>query len=363
MHQSVPGQFFQGFDYQYFISGSIRSMTKPGISATQDEVKNISKLPVRSLRIKYEELTANPQRVQELIEFSTGIQMSGLFSDFYKKDIPNDFKRALNSVRAVESVEQPAWTTSGRLERVCRQIQLFPELEQIAIELGYPSVDDVLHRFGISPPLLKVSRGTIVLFHTDDTIYHDEAKRCIQYLEKLNLEYDLTCIPSGEGWVENCAMKPTVLLEARKRLRGPLLYIDVDAIVHKDPWGYLSQYDGDMAVYVHSDGELLSGTIWLNDTVGSIRILERWLENQQKNKKDWDQRVLQAIMENSETCSGEEHFSFQRLPPNFCYVFDKEMSYLFGDIIIEQLQASRAVKNPDGEGTERRRKRIKELSI
>ena len=160
-------------------------------------------------------------------------------------------------------------------------------------------------------------------------------------MERFNLKLDMTVVPSKDKWVHNCAMKPEILLEARKRIRGPILYLDVDAFMHQDPWGYLEQYDGDMAVYISPEGELVSATIYLADTEDCIRILEKWVSDQLKSPDVWDQKILQDIMDQSDR-SADSNFSIQRLPQSFCKLFNKNMPFETNIVYIEQLQASRS---------------------
>lgn len=200
-------------------------------------------------------------------------------------------------------------------------------------------------------------RGTIVAFHTDDDFYTEEATRCRARLEQLELPHDFTSVPKNGNWVENCALKPEFLLDVRQRLRGPLLYIDVDAFVHRNPWPYLSSYDADMAAYIHSDSELISCTLFLNDTPATLDLLSEWVARQKMAPRVWDQKVLQDIIVGNE--AEEQDFIFQRLPPNFAYICDKYYDHVHGQPIIEQLQASRIVKR--GRRGDRMARRIDEL--
>ena len=43
-------------------------------------------------------------------------------------------------------------------------------------------------------------------------------------------------------------MKPGVLVGMRRKHRGPMLYVDVDAVFHRNPWPSLAALDCDIAV-------------------------------------------------------------------------------------------------------------------
>lgn len=361
-HASVKDQSFQGADYQFFVSPPIKSLTYPGLLQVADAVKQAKQAGHRIATSRYEDLTANPDATKAIIEFATGFEMNESFTRFHEKEVPSPLSRALNGLRAVQFNERPAWTNPDRLDRALRQIRLFPQLEEVAAAWGYEPFDEICARYGLEPDEPPMPLGTIVAFHTDDAIYRAEAERFARRLDALGLPYDITVVPPRDQWVENCAMKAEFLQDVRKRLRGPLLYLDVDSYVHADPWPYLSQYDGDAAAYVHRDGELIAACILLNDTAGSAWILKEWVDRQKQNPLEWDQRVLQAIILEQEANPETQGISFQRMPPNLCYIFDKTYPYLSGDVLIEQLQVSREVKFPDDQKTQRRRSRIEELS-
>lgn len=271
--------------------------------------------------------------------------------------IPADLSRALNGVRPVEVPSRPAWTVGDRYRRACRQLDLFPEMEELAVRWGYPPTNEVRRTYDLPTPQTSCTRGTIVAFHTDDDFYTEEAARCRARLEQLELPHDLTSVPKNGNWVENCALKPEFLLDVRQRLRGPLLYIDVDAFVHRNPWPYLSSYDADMAAYIHGDSELLSGTLFLNDTPAVLELLSDWVARQKQTPQVWDQKILEEIIRKDE--SKEQNFIFQRLPPNFAFICDKDYNLIHDEPIIEHLQASRIAKR--GRRGDQMARRIDEL--
>jgi hypothetical protein len=248
-----------------------------------------------------------------------------------------------------------------RLERAARQVALFPELEAKAEEWGYIAFGTMLERFGMKWPQLEWPRGTIIAFHTPDALYTAEARRFQASVDRLGLRLDLKVVPSRGEWTANCALKPSIIADARRRLRGPLLYVDVDAVIHHDPWPYLAQYDGDAACHVTRDGEFLSGTLWVNDTEGARELLRRWRDRCETFPEVWDQKSLEAVVLEDERKSNSS-IMFQRLPPNFSHIFDRKYGYFYGDVVIEHLQASR--ENRAGNGTnpsiERRRQYLAE---
>jgi hypothetical protein len=182
-------------------------------------------------------------------------------------------------------------------------------------------------------------KGDIVAFHTADSFYANEAARMVASAERLGLTVHTTAIESAGTWVRNAALKPTFLLEARRKFRGPLLYVDVDAVFHRDPWPVLAGYDCDVAVYREGD-RLISATILLNDTPATLRLLEVWKERCDSNPDIWDQVVLQEILDQDQTLR-TPLYKVKELSASFCWIFDRLSNPKGETVYIEQLQASR----------------------
>ena len=342
--------YFQGYDYAFFVSSRIQSYAYPGVVESLRTVQELHNRPdVSSTIVRYEDLVADPENVTLKIVSESGLSSLDSISDASRGKLRQNIRDA-----EIDKRDADVWLRSEHRERVLRQLHLCPELEELALALGYPPAS--AYGIDLSAPPPPPLDGTIVAFHTDDDIYRAEAARFTRRLDELGLKYDITVVPPRGEWVENCAMKPEFLLDVRKRLRGPLLYLDVDAYVHSDPWPYLSLYEGDMAAYIHPDGELTSGSLFLSDESKTVTLLKEWSLGQKRAPREWDQRVLQKIITAYEASKSD--FIFQRLPPNMNFIFDKNYEYLFGKPVVEQLQASRELKDSD---TRTRRARLSEL--
>jgi hypothetical protein len=204
--------------------------------------------------------------------------------------------------------------------------------------------------------------GTIVAFFTRDSLYEKEAQRLIRSAELLNLPIHAVAVDSAGSWVRNAGLKPGVLVNLRRELRGPLLYLDVDAVIHRNPWpDLLSAYaDADMAVYYDKDDQLISATILICDTDAAMDALNIWESGCKAEPEKWDQMVLQEIIASNAVAIRSSH-----LPVAYCWIFDSEGNE--GDeVFIEQLQASREVNKKTGRfGVSnflaRRKDRVKEI--
>lgn len=179
--------------------------------------------------------------------------------------------------------------------------------------------------------------------------------------KRLGLTVHTTAVGSAGSWVRNAALKPTFLVEARKAHRGPMLYVDVDAVFHRDPWPVLADFDCDVAVYREEGNRLISATILFGDTPAAMRLLDVWKERCDRDPDIWDQVVLEQILD-EDRASGNPQYRVGALPVSFCWIFDRLSNAKSDAVFIEQLQASRQAKASERRGRnkmlERRQDRI-----
>ncbi|CDM58088.1 hypothetical protein LPU83_2432 [Rhizobium favelukesii] len=202
------------------------------------------------------------------------------------------------------------------------------------------------------------AHGKIVGFYTSNTFYEHEAARMVASAKRLGLLVHTTVVDSTGSWVRNAALKPTFLLEARRAHRGPLLYVDVDAVFHRDPWPVMTTFSCDLAVYREED-RLISATILLHDTPATLRLLEVWKQRCDQDPEIWDQIVLQEILD-EDRASESPQYQVGELPPSFCWIFDRLSNAKSDAVYIEQLQASRQAKAHEKRGRNKRLERRKE---
>jgi hypothetical protein len=366
IHHAVPSQYFQGADYQMLIGPKgMKSFSTPGVIPCLRKIQEIVKdRSLNSVHIGYEEFLENPFDIGNRIRAALALQPDPMFAKSVPGNVSSQFDKVMNGARLVRPQHQPAWVRPYRLYRATAQVDLFPELETLAIEFGYPPFEEILERAAVVRPDLYRPTGTICAFYTDDEIYRNEARRLAASINKLDLPLAIKSIQSNGSWIRTCAFKPQFILDQRRSIRGPLLYVDVDAVIHADPWPYLHLFDGDLAVCVKAKGTLASGTVLINDTPGALKILSRWVELQLDLVDVMDQEVLHRVVleiESDPDCP----LRIQRLPDNLCYIFDRTIPYYFGITYIEHLQASREnFREGSGRHSEalsRRKKRIQEL--
>jgi hypothetical protein len=183
----------------------------------------------------------------------------------------------------------------------------------------------------------------VVSFYTRNTPYEQEAFAMRESAYGVGLfEVVLFAINSKGTWASNCQQKVEILQQALEVIKGPCLYVDADARFKNRPellqGAWLRCYD--MALHYFKGTELLSGTIWLNSTDHTRKLLEDWKESCTQHPKMWDQRVLAQLLEDNHT------IDIYKLPPEYTWIYDLSPKvYGKSEPVIEHYQASRKYKD------------------
>ena len=160
-------------------------------------------------------------------------------------------------------------------------------------------------------------------------------------LRDLGLAHDVREVPNLGSWVANGFGCQLFLMRMHWKMpEVDFLFLDVDATVQSDPWPYLSRLDCDIAGYYFKGKELLTGTLYLPAGPRRKELLTRWIEKNQAAPDIWDQKHLQALLEEDPT------FKVSHLPAEYCCIFDLQRKQTPGIVpVIEHHQASRRLKN------------------
>ena len=338
---TLPHHFRQGADYRLDEGpGTVRTFTQPGVLERLSHLGELgSALPSQSILIAREELLENPAKTIKSIDQ----KIKSVFRQTPPARFISLWRPAINPL--VNWMEDP---DAGN--RVQSQVAMFPALEDEAVKLGYhPSGLDTKK----TPPSTE---GKIIAFHTPDDLYRGEAERLRRSLDKLGLDYVIQEVEPSTDWSRTTMLKPLWMREARETHTGPLLYIDVDAYVHENPWPYLSNVEGDMAAVVHADGTLNSSTVLIADTPGARWLLDEWVSRCNIRRsgeisstlEESDQDVLRELVSETEALA-DCPYRFTRLPRNLQAKVGHEDLFLFGPIVIEQFQASRELRADSGD--------------
>lgn len=195
----------------------------------------------------------------------------------------------------------------------------------------------------------------VVAYYTKNTIYEEYVKNLIRSLKQFNLPYKITPIDDCKDWDAATHFKPKFL---RRTLdENPdhsIIYVDADAIFCRYPTLFDelddSQWNIGAHVLDHSKyrrknhpPELLSGTIFLQNTPETRIIIDRWISECDKDIKLWDQRALNNVLVGQ---------PFYRLPEEYCVIFDYMKAV--EDPVIKHFQASRIMRQQKQAMTTRR---------
>lgn len=187
----------------------------------------------------------------------------------------------------------------------------------------------------------------IVSYYTENTPYEREVVGLIESCEKLDLEISVDAIPNFGSWEKNCCFKPKYLLQKLQQCKKPILWLDADAIVLQKP-SLFETLEKDIALHVSDTlpndhpSKMTSGTLFINYTQESMRLLEAWSEETdtlfQQNPQLWDQETLRNVLLENEG-------SYHPLDSRYYWVYDKEKpEYPLEDAFFVHFQASRTLK-------------------
>ena len=190
----------------------------------------------------------------------------------------------------------------------------------------------------------------IIGYYTKDSPYVSEAQRFAKSCLNVGMPLYLQPIDDSGDWNMNTAFKPVFILETLTRLDCPLLYIDVDAVIHENCDEYFAglQSEYDFACHWLEGKRLLSGTLWFNNTEAAHKLLSAWLAlNAWKRTRANDftgggQRNLWEVLHENKV----PELRSCNLPGRYCYAFRRPECYGDEPRIIEHLLASRENRGP-----------------
>tara|TARA_R100000541_G_scaffold57099_1_gene66969 strand:- start:925 stop:2451 length:1527 start_codon:yes stop_codon:yes gene_type:complete len=217
------------------------------------------------------------------------------------------------------------------------------------------SFNDILVEKGIkfSTPNTDNSDLTnlmVVGYYTVNTPYEEEANNLLESLNNLGINHDISGVKTLGNWQANTRFKAGFMLDMLiKHPTYRLLYVDVDAVVHRMP-DLFKNYHCDIAVrwqdFRWRKNECLSGTIYMENNERTKRICELWRDinvkegNKSNRMEQWNLDTVINQMKKE-----DPSFTYKNLPPEYTMIFDS-MRGMYPDItpVIEHFQASRRFK-------------------
>lgn len=178
---------------------------------------------------------------------------------------------------------------------------------------------------------------TIISGYTINTPYEKEVENLKRSLASLGLSTEHIIGFKNQGtWEKNCQYKAIIIKNKLLELNRPVVWLDADAVVKKNPELFF-RIDKDIAFCfrkIVKSLELVSSTIFIKPTDLNFSIIDEWIKLNNLNPKEWDQKILQKIIE-------EKNIDYYNLPFSYC-----KIDYMKSDeIVIGQNQASRRFKS------------------
>jgi len=174
-------------------------------------------------------------------------------------------------------------------------------------------------------------------------------------LQRWGLRYDIKGIENLGSWQENTHYKAKFIKEMLLKHKQSVVFLDADATIEQNPILFTKLADCDIALHFldwfllwrkqkgNPKREALSGTLYLNYNKKTLRFLDLWIEENNKNTT-WEQRNMQHILETQ-----KKELKIYELPAEYCAIIlhngEIPYYYLKEKPVILHHQVSRKLKN------------------
>ena len=184
-------------------------------------------------------------------------------------------------------------------------------------------------------------KPVITSFYTEGTGYEQEADRLRKSLEAIGVEWFIDSVPNLGSWEANASYKANFMRNMLDKFQRPVVWVDADAVFHSYPTLFDS-IEADIGVFYLTWKEsgqvvesLRSGTLYLEPTEATDRLIKQWLENNQRNPNmTFPQQNLHDAVEQT------PDLRVYKLPREYCCIIGWAEHYHITHVI-EHLQASR----------------------
>lgn len=141
-HQSVPNDYFIGFDHQYFVGDGAASYTNPGILQIHGAIAHTwQRRDLAKIILRYEDVLNDTDTIQAQLGKAIGFEYEGSFRDFHTHETPVGLERALNVRRAPDVDNIDAWRAPRHRARIEDQFTRCPQLFDLLKHYGYETDD------------------------------------------------------------------------------------------------------------------------------------------------------------------------------------------------------------------------------
>jgi hypothetical protein len=184
----------------------------------------------------------------------------------------------------------------------------------------------------------------IISFYTRDTIYEKEVEDLKTSCQALGVQTFIEGIRDQGSWQKNCCHKPLFILQCLERFQRPLLWVDADAILLRNP--RLACTDADVGFYFNDFTRKIarSGTIYTAPTEGACQFLKAWhcsceaTYARMPELPFGDQGQIPDVLTRLDST-----LKIARLPLEYIHIFDRD-NILLEKTVILHTQASRTAQ-------------------
>lgn len=149
---------------------------------------------------------------------------------------------------------------------------------------------------------------TVITFYTPTWEYENYAKKMQDDCLRLGVPFYSKKYETKGEWILNTTIKPRFILETLQLLKRPILWIDADGTLWKQPDHFLNNYPYDFAARRQTNPwrQWHVGTLFFNYTEASINFLQKWVEYSDANPGT-DEGALDLVWKDvSDTLTSDE---------------------------------------------------------
>lgn len=181
-----------------------------------------------------------------------------------------------------------------------------------------------------------MSLPLVISFYTANTPYEGEIERLRRSCGQHGLQLYVEAVASTGSWVRNCALKGPFVRRCLERFRRPLLWLDADAEVTRDPELFR---DPDFEFAAYRPRHLCSGTLYFASTASAVRLADNWASLCLRQPLRWDQVLLARVLDQEINT-----IRYRSLPQGYCKVVGRAWREADQTTYILHHQASRRYK-------------------
>ena len=331
----------------HYYDGVITSFNKEGFGSTVTDFSNGDNSGHCAIQLA---LLLGYKKIY-LLGFDLNDQTQTHFHQSYREIDQISFRKKVNGYAKTLLQSLVEYKGSQRLINLSPTSVLVKSPMLIATE----SFSNVLTEHGVNQKkVIKNDNSTldnlmVVGYCIVNTPYEEEAQNLIKSLNKLCINQDVIGVKTLGNWQANTRFKAGFMLDMLiKWPNHRLLYVDVDAVVHRLP-DLFKNYTCDIAVrwqdFRWRKNECLSGTIYMENNERTHRICKLWRDinvkegNKSNRMEQWNLDTVITQMKE------DPNFTYKNLPPEYTMIFDS-MRGMYPNIVpvIEHFQASRRFK-------------------